>query len=142
MQILTLEPDVGKDEGRLASDNLGDSPQNLHACAQDDRPTLSLKGALIAQGRAGSPFSGGSKRMSQHPQGEGWSSHVPCSSSAGREGGAVAAAAPQSGLAEGKPPQTSPCRNLLYVLYNLLLVSLILFLESKRLFHPTHKTVL
>lgn len=96
--VLTLEPDGGKDEGRFASDNLGDFPPNLHACAQDDWPTMSLKGALIAQDRAGSPFSGESKRLSPNPQGEGLLLRAPVCSSVEREGGAVAAAAPQRGL--------------------------------------------
>lgn len=51
----------------------------------------------------------------------------------------MAEGAPQSSLAEGKAPPDIPAQKPLYVLYNLLFVSLILFLESKCLFHPTHR---
>lgn len=121
MHILTLEPDGGKDEGRFASDNLGDFPQNLHACAQDGWPTLSLKGDLIAQDRAGSPFSGESKRLSPSPQGgKACCSHVPVRSSYNEREGPwlqqpLRAAWPREGLPRHRHADTCTCFVIFYL---------------------------
>lgn len=104
-QILTLEPDGGEDKERFTSDDPGDFPQSLHAYAQDDWPTFSLKGTIIVQDSTGSLFLGGSQRLSEKPC---WSPRSQCSSLLERRGGAgqrlqQASGRPGSGEA---PPDT------------------------------------
>lgn len=85
MQILILETAGGKDQGKFTSDDQGDFPQNLHACAQGHWPTFSLEGTITLEFRAVLGiffffffFSGDSKRLTQKPSGRSLA-YSPCS---------------------------------------------------------------